>query len=293
MTSDRAAAPSALLLLAALAASSPAPAQEVVAVLSSAPGPYQAAFDGFLKALGREVSPVRLPARPPAAGVRVIVAFGGEAALQAYPDDATLIACMAPGLGTRLRHRGPFVFVSMKPAPGRLLSDLRRLQPGLKRLAVLSDGRDTAGYVPELRRAGAAIGMEIVSPRAGGPHGVPSALRSLLRDKADAVWLAPDPSLATPENFQTVKQFSWDNRVPFYAPTRGLAVAGAAAAVSVASEEEGRLAADLARRALAGEDLPEVVYPTRTSITVNAESARNAGLAIPQDAFGKDVEVLR
>lgn len=293
MTSDRAAAPSALLLLAALVGASPAPAQEVTAVLSSAPGPYQAAFDGFLKAIGREVSPVRLPARPLAAGTRVVVAFGGEAAIQPYPHDATLIACMAPGLGARLRHRGPFVFVSMKPAPGRLLSELRRLQPGLKRLGVLSDGRDTAGYLPDLRRAAAAIGMEIASPRAVGPNGVPSALRSLLAAKADAIWLAPDPSLATPENFQTIKQFSWDNRVPFYAPTRGLAVAGAAAAVSVAAEEEGRLASELARRALAGEPLPEVVYPTRTSLTVNLESARNAGLAVPQDALGKDVEVLR
>lgn len=293
MTSDRAAAPSALLLLAALAAASPAPAQEVVAVLSSAPGPYQAAFDGFLKALGRAVSPARLPARASAEGARVVVAFGGEAAVQPYPDGAILIACMAPGLGARLRHRGQFVFVSMKPAPERLLSELRRLQPALKRLAVLSDGRDTGGYIPDLRRAGAEIGVEIVSPRAAGPNGVPSALRALLAAKADAIWLAPDPSLATPENFQTIKQFSWDNRIPFYAPTRGLAVAGAAAAVSVAAEEEGRLAAGLARRALAGEAMPEIVYPTRTSITVNLESARNAGLAVSADALGKDVEVLR
>lgn len=293
MTSDRAAAPSALLLLAALAAASPAPAQEVVAVLSSAPGPYQAAFDGFLKALGREVSPVRLPGRASVDGARVVVAFGGEAAVQPYPGDATLIACMAPGLGARPRHRGPFVFISMKPSPGRLLSELRRLQPGLKVLAVLSDGRDTAGYLPDLRRAGAEIGMEIVSPRAAGPTGVPSALRALLAAKADAIWLAPDPILATPENFQTIKQFSWDNRVPFYAPTRGLAVAGAAAAVSVSAEEEGRLAADLARRALAGDELPEIVYPTRTSITVNLESARSAGLAVSTDALWKDVEVLR
>ncbi|MBI2386416.1 MAG: hypothetical protein HYV14_10430 [Elusimicrobia bacterium] len=293
MTHDRAAAPSVLLLLAALAAAPPAPAQEIAAVLSSAPGPYQAAFDGFLKAIGREVAPVRLPARAPASGARVVVAFGGEAAVQAYADEATLIACMAPGLGTRLRHRGPFVFVSMKPAPGRLLAELRRLQPGLKRLAVLSAGRDTASYVADLRRAGAAVGMEIVAPRAAGSSAVPHALRALLAAKADAVWLAPDPSLATPENFQTIKQFSWDNRVPFYAPTRGLAAAGAAAAVSVGAEEEGRLAAELARRALAGEDLPEIVYPTRTSITVNLESARNAGLVIDPDALGKDIEALR
>lgn len=293
MIPDRAAGPPALLLFAALAAASPAAAQEVAAVLSPAPGPYQAALDGFLRAFGREISPIRLPARLPARGARVVVAFGGEAALQAYRDDAVLIACLSPGLGARLRHRGPFALVSMKPSPGRLLAELRRLQPGLRRLGVLSDGSDAEGYVAELRRAGSALGLEVLAPRAAGPNGVPSALRSLRAAGADAVWLAPDPRLATPENFQTIRQFSWDNRVPFYAPTRGLAVAGAAASVSAGADEQGRLAADLALRALAGEELPEVVYPARTSIAVNLESARSAGLAVTAESLGKDIEVLR
>ncbi|MCR4294977.1 MAG: hypothetical protein NUW21_05540, partial [Elusimicrobia bacterium] len=117
----RAAGPPLLLLLAALSAAPSSAAREIEAVLSAAPGPYQAAFDGFVKEFGREVSTVRLPALP-AAGARVIVAFGGEAAVQSYPDGAVLIACLAPGLRTRSRHRGPFVYVTMKPPPGKLLS---------------------------------------------------------------------------------------------------------------------------------------------------------------------------
>jgi hypothetical protein len=292
MIRPRAAATPALLLYAALAAAPAAPAQEVLAVLSSAPGPYQGAFDGFVKALGREASSVRLPSRLPSAAARVVVAFGGEAALQAYPESATLIACLAPGLQGRVRHRGPFVFVTMKPAPARLLSELRRLQPGLRRLGVLSKGRDTASYIDDLRRAGAPLGIEIAAPTPSGDGGVPGALRALLAAKADSFWLAPDPSLATPENFQAMKQFSWDNSLPFYAPTRGLAAAGAAASVSVAAEEEGRLAAELARRVLAGEELPGLVYPAKTEITVNLRSARNAGLDIRREALGKDIEVL-
>ena len=113
MISLRAAAPPALLLAAALAAAGPSRAQEVAAVLSSAPGPYRGALDSFVRAYGREVSTVRLPARLPAAGAGVFVAFGGEAALRSYPADATVIARLAPGLGSRGRHPAPVRFLSM------------------------------------------------------------------------------------------------------------------------------------------------------------------------------------
>ncbi|UPT73689.1 MAG: hypothetical protein M0D55_17830 [Elusimicrobiota bacterium] len=96
----------AALVLAALLSACPARAQEVAAVLTSAAGPYQAAFESFQKALGRRVPFWRLPAPRPgsAARARVIVAFGGEAATQDYGEGAALIACMAPGLAGRLRH---------------------------------------------------------------------------------------------------------------------------------------------------------------------------------------------
>lgn len=283
----------ALLLFATLAAPPSAAARAVFAVLSGAPGPYQDAFEGFTKEFGQTVPTVRLPDRVAAVATSVIVAFGGEAAVQPYPNGATVIACLAPGLKKRPRHRGAFVRVTMKPPARRLLAELRRLQPGLKRLAVLSHALDTGGYVAELRRAGATLGILILAPPVSGGGEVPGALRDAFKAGADAVWLAPDPHLVTPETFQTIKQFSWDNNLPFYAPSRGLAVAGAAAAVSVSPAEQGRETALLARRALAGEQLPEFVYPEKTEITVNLESALKAGLDIRPETLGKDVHLIR
>lgn len=270
------------------------PAQEVLAVVGSAPGPYQSAFDAFAAAFGRPFTTVRLPQRPNSGGPppRVVVAFGSEAALQGYPDGATLIVCVAPGVSARLGHRGRVVYVSMKPKPEKLLAELRRLQPGLKRLAVLTRGREAELYLAELRRAGGPAGFEIVQERVRRPEDLPDALRTLLPRKVDALWLAPDPRLVTPETFQTILQFSWDNHLPFYAPTRGLAEAGAPAAVSISPEETGRLVADLARRTLEGERLPEHVYPDRTKLTVNASSARKAGLEMPGGSLEPADEVL-
>lgn len=261
-------------------------------MVGSAPGPYQTAFNAFAAGFGRAFTTVRLPRGAPAGGPppRVVVAFGSEAALLGHPSGAVLIVCVAPGTTDRLGHRGPVVSVSMKPLPEKLLSEMKRLQPGLKRLAVLTRGRER--YVAELRRAGAAAGVEIVQARVTRPEELPDALRTLLPRKADAVWLAPDPRLVTPESFQTILQFSADNRLPFYAPTRGLAAAGATASVSISPEETGRLAADLARRSLDGERLPARVYPDRTKLIVNASAARKAGLVIPSGALGPADEVL-
>lgn len=287
----RAAALRVLLLLAALGAAPASNARDVLAVVSPPPGPYEAAHKAFAAAMGRDVPAVRLPGRVSAARARVVVAFGSEAAVQRYPEPSTLIVCVAPGLGATMTRPGRLVFIAMKPSPGRLLAEIRRVQPRLKRFAVLSIGRDTDAYVSEARRAAAGLGIEILAPRATGRDGVLHALRSLA-GKADAVWLAPDPALVTPENFQAIVQFSFDNDVPFYAPTRGLAATGAAGAVSVSPEEAGRMAADFTRRALAGETLPAIVYPTGTSLTISVKSAKAAGLAIDAGALDKDIEVL-
>jgi len=288
----RSAAPCVLLLLAALAAARPAAAGEIAAVLSSKAGPYDAAYKAFAAALGREVPVVTLPRRLPDDGTRVIVAFGGEAALQAYPKGTIVIACLAPGLADWQPRVRDFAIVTMRPAPERLLSELKRLQPGLSKLGVLMQGAAAKLYIEGLERAGAIAGVKILSPPADGKNGVPGALRALSAAGADAVWLSPNPNLVTPENFQTITQFSWDHDVPFYAPTRGLAVAGAAASVFVAHEEQGRAAADVARRALAGEAVPHLVHPAGTRIAVNRASAAKAGLKIVIETLGAGVEAL-
>lgn len=266
-------------------------AQEVVAVVSSGPGPYRAAYESFVQALGRRVPALKL-GRAGETKARVIVAFGGEAASQTYPENATLIACMAPALGYASDHQGPYAFLTMKPAPAALISGLKLLQPGLKRLAVLAGARDTERYVADLRAAGQMAGVELVVPEAAGPEGVPGALREIA-GKSDAIWLAPDPKLVNPESFAAIRQFSGDHSVPFYAPTSGLAAAGASAAVSVGPEDVGRQAAEMTRRALAGEPLEELVYPGKVIVTINVPAAAKSGLTPSAEALSKADKVIR
>jgi putative ABC transport system substrate-binding protein len=276
-----------------LTAGRTAAAQEVAVVLSAASGPYQAAYESFVKSYGGPVAAYRLPEDATAASrARVVVAIGGGAALQTYSDRTTLIVCLAPGLAPRSPHGGPFAFVAMKPPAEDLLTRLRTIQPALKRLAVLWNAKDTESYIKELKRVAAARGIEILPERVADSANLPDVLRAL-PGKADALWLAPDPSLVTPEAFQTIKQFSWDDAIPFYAPTAGLAAAGAAAAVSVSAQESGHEAATLAQKALSGEPLPNTVYPAKSELTLNPESAGKAGLVFTPEMLERADKVIR
>lgn len=284
----------ALAVAALLAAGSGARAQEAVAVLSASAGSYQAAYDGFAEGFGRSVPSFRLPGETPATGsdTRVVVAFGSDAAVRRYPDHATLVVCLAPGLPGSDVHGGPFVLLDMKPPAEDLLGKLRVLQPRLARLGVLWNSDDTRAYLKTLKRAAPALGVQVTELHVADPADVPDVLRAQV-GKLDALWLAPDPRLVTPQTFQTVKQFSWDNAIPFYAPTSGLAAAGAAAAVSVGPRELGRQAAALAKRALAGESLPRIVYPEHAELIVNLKSAEKAGLQVDAAALGPGAQVIK
>jgi len=68
---------------------------QVTAVLSSDLGPYGEAYAGFVEAFGQPVTQINLKndRLQLSADTRVVVAFGGKAALLDYPEDVTLIYC--------------------------------------------------------------------------------------------------------------------------------------------------------------------------------------------------------
>ncbi|MBI3596698.1 MAG: hypothetical protein HY203_06055 [Nitrospirae bacterium] len=257
-------------------------AQDVVAVSGSALGPYREAFDGFQEAFGLTVPSyslsednVKLPPE-----TRIVVAFGGKAALFPYPENVTLIYCMAPGIKLTPGDRhGYSVEIEMLPPASLILPKLKEIQPSLKRLAVLWTSESMKRHVEELRQASAQVGIEIVSQQLKSPDELPERLRSLY-GKIDAVWLMPDPLLINSQSFTVLKGFSWSNRVPFYVPTAGLVEQGATASISTSFREIGRAAALAARQTLSGKSVEAMVYPEKMMIVLSLKAAGNAGLVI-------------
>ena len=263
-----------------------ASAQEVVAVLSSELGPYLEAFEGFRETMGHPVPVVSLSAGQPRIGrkTRVVVAFGSKAALESFPPDVALIYCMAPG--TRLdpeARPGPTVKISMLPQARVMLAALRELQPGLSRLAVFWVLEAAESYLEQMHQAGKELGIEIAAEKLEHVDELPDRLRALVARGADALWVPPDPLLINAQSFSVIREFSWANDVPFFAPTAGFVEEGAVAAIAVGFPQIGVAAAMAAQQILAGESMPGEIYPEASEITLNLKAAANAGLHIPPE----------
>lgn len=278
-------------ILVALQSGAAASAQEIVAVLGSEQRAQRETFDGFQAAFGKPV-PVLALGDPIPADAKVVLAFGGKAAIQRYPARVTVIYAIAPGvLLDRKTHDGPSVKIMMDPAAASVLARLAELHPGLKRMAVLWSGQSLAASAERLVKAGAARGVAVTAERLEDVDDLPSRLRAL-KGRVDAIWLLPDPLLISVRTFETIKHFSYDNDVPFYAPTEGLAEQGAAAAVSVSYKEMGRMMAAAANGVLRGSAQPVELYADRVHVSVNKAAAAECALAVPSEALKTADKVL-
>lgn len=257
-------------------------AQEVVAVLSSDAGVYRQAYASLQSAFGKAVPllPVEGNVHLPK-DTKVVVAFGGKAAGKRYPDRVTLIYGIAPGLEVdRDSLDGKSIRIPMEPEAAALLASLIKIQPTLKKLAILWSGETFESSARTLAAAGRTMSVAVESERLDDPADLPATLRKL-NGRVDAIWLPADPQVINSKNFETLKRFSYGNGIPLYVPTRGLAAGGGMAAVSFSHEEIGRMAAKTAKRVLAGDDMSADAYAERSEISINLTAAKETSIRIP------------
>ena len=269
-------------------------ADRVVVILGSEAAPYQEALSGFQESYGQAVTVLHSSDGKPniPAEVRVIVAFGGKAALAGSAEDATLIYGLAPGLKLESRPRsGLRIKIHTAPVMSETLRRLKEIQPGLRRLAVLWSSDSIPDYLEESASTAKAQGIVIVSEKLSRIEDLPDRLRSFKED-VDALWLAPDPLIITPTAFSSAREFSYATDKPLYVPMDGLAEKGAVAAVYCAFREIGRKAGALALRAASGEAVPPISYPDQIVVTLNLTAAKNAGLEIPAPALKQASKVI-
>lgn len=243
----------------------PSAAGEVAAVLSSDSGHYAEAYAAFKAGPngGAELLDASVPGLSVPSDVKYVAAFGVKAAALRYPPGTRLVYALAPVEGRAHSHE-----ISMAPRPSEALAAYKKLQPGLKRLAVFWAAYPGEDYIEELRVAGVGTGVEIISARLNSPDSLPERLRRLM-GKMDAFWLLPDPALITQSSVMVLSAFSCANSVPFYAPTYALALAGGTASFSPDFAEAGAEAARAVAVLVSGGELPRVIYPQHVSLRVN------------------------
>lgn len=274
-----------LAALALLCCGWPASAGEVVAVLSSAGGAYAETLSAFQAEYGLPV-PVfdasdKAPRLPADTGT--VVAFGGKAAALKYPPGVSLVYTIAPGAFIRPQMKGGrIVKIAMLPEFRLVLSRLKAIQPGLERLTAFWTSPGFADYVESFVETGAAAGIRVTPVMVKRQEDLPAMLRGGLKDM-QAFWLPPDPLLISPETLLIFREFSWNNGIPMYASTKGLAREGATASVGISFAESGAAAARAVKALDGGGAAPAVIFPTRTELTLNATAAKKCGVTYTEE----------
>lgn len=270
----------AMLLLTMVLNSAHIQGQTVAVVMSSDLPPYLEALAAFQSSYTDPIHRIDAGEAVPD-GARVVVAIGGKAALQSYPDEVMLVYCLAPGVDLEARARArKAVRVAMVPAADQVLSRLKRLHPALVRLGVFWVSDAQQAYINALGSAGQSANVTVVVARIGGLVDLPEELRRLLRGGINALYLPPDPALISAQSFEIFRAFSQSNNVPLYAPSIGLVEKGAVASVACSFEEVGRTAGQVVHRVLFGDAVPAVVYPERVVFRVSAAAAAATGLKV-------------
>lgn len=252
-----------------------------VAVLSMESGVYLEAFSAFQAAYGGEVAHYDLSRQKPElrADTRLVVAFGGKAANYPYPAGLNIIYCLAPGVFAGSAESGATTTkISLIPDFPVTFAKLKEIQPGLKRLWLLWVVPETSPLTRAAKEEGARQGIQVTPARLENQDALPAALRRTM-GAADAIWLAPDPQIITPQTLRLLKEFSWGNRIPFYGSTKSMTREGGVASLGVSFAEMGKAAARAALRLEKGEPVPGTVYPVKIEITLNASAAAKLGIA--------------
>lgn len=271
-----------LLLLAPCAAR----AARVLVVLSEPPSSsHQEALDG-LRAEWSEPIETASADRPepietasadrplPPGPHGVIIALGARAALRARRADAPVVVALAPAY--RDANPAPTqVLVAMTPSPELFVK--RLAAAGVRRLLAVRSASASAGFIRRAIEAGKQSGVSIEDGVLTSPDDLPRLLRASGAN-ADAVWLAPDPAVVTPEAFNVVREFSRARKIPFFAPAAGLVSDEIRGELTVTFHDCGQEAARAAKELLAGRLVSKVVYPSpsprETSVLPSTASAK-------------------
>lgn len=244
------------LMILLLQAPAAARAAETLVVLSEPlSSAHREALDGLRAELGETIEIASADRSLPPGPHGVVVAFGSRAALRARRAGAPMVVALAPAY----RGENPMktVRVAMTPSPDRFVTVLAAA--GVRRLFAVRSGERGGDFLRSAAEAGKRVGVTIEEGTLSSAQDLPQALRKSGRD-ADAIWLAPDPAVVSPEAFAVAREYARARAILFFAPAAGLVKDEVRGELTVTFRDCGREAGRAAREILAGHDIAEVVY---------------------------------
>jgi putative ABC transport system substrate-binding protein len=282
----------------ALEAGTPA----IAFLTSGALAPYQAVARSFHAAWQggtldlslEEQSPDTVADRLRSTPLDVIVAVGLRAATFArdrFPR-VPMVFCAVPNYESHDLSGSWITGVGFDVPEREALRALKETVPEATRIGVLTGPGETP-FLRAARAAAAANHLTLVEAQVPNRSALAGIARTLAT-KVDALWMPPDPQVASRESFEFLLELSLRQRKPLLVFSESLVRAGALLSVSPDYDWVGARTAESVRRVLAGERAGDIPVPPlkHSRVVVNEATARAIGRPLPAPVL-KDAEVLR
>jgi putative ABC transport system substrate-binding protein len=158
----------------------------------------------------------------------------------------------------------------------------------LKKIGVIYDEKKTGDIIKEAKVEAEKIGIELAAIPVSSQKAVAEALKTLLEQKIDALWMVPDETVVTPASFQFLQRETARNKLPLLAVSEIFVEKGALASLSVDYKDMGRQAGEIANRIIKDRQLlthVKTVAPAKLNLAVNLETARQLGTAVNEEVI--------
>jgi ABC-type uncharacterized transport system substrate-binding protein len=172
--------------------------------------------------------------------------------------------------------------VSWQPSASALVSTIRTLLPGAKRVGILSSlpKRASSDLAEECESAGLDLNIASIKDSSELAQG----LRSL-SGKMDVMWMGSDPAVANESAYNLLKTFSVQNKIPFLVPFHLPSGNRALAGISVTPTLAGAAAQQLVEQLLAGKKPRQALsFSKDIELTIDLINARSIDVTIPEEA---------
>jgi putative tryptophan/tyrosine transport system substrate-binding protein len=176
---------------------------------------------------------------------------------------------------------------------GKKLELLREVVPSFRRLAIMANVGNPASVLEmhEAQATARTLGLEITTSEIGRAEDIAPAIEAL-RDRADALYVCPDPLMNTKRT--RISILAVGVRMPTMHGFREFVEAGGLMSYGVNVPNQFRRAADFVDKILRGAkpaDIP-VEQPTKFDLIINLTAARALGLQIPPTLLARADEVI-
>ncbi|MFQ5514066.1 MAG: ABC transporter substrate-binding protein [Myxococcota bacterium] len=300
--------PALLILALAIApsgASAAEPLPHIVVLTTQTARPYELALDAIRTELEDKTTLTIEALNPDRAGEAeritklapdLLLTVGSQATIWAGEtgSDVPIVFAMvlnpvSSGLVESMARPGGRITGASLDVPLAVQFSTLRALVGAERVAVLYDPKETDLVIRAARRIAERQGIELVPIRVEGPAELDEALTQL-DDSLDALWSVADRTIFAHGAVERVLLQTLHERLPFMGLSEPYVRAGALFALTTSFEENGRHAAVLVERVLAGEppakiaiavpEQVEIVFNPLTAERIGFERSSATGLAL-------------